>query len=81
MNKTRDRPRHDYLAAYARPTATADARQPNDKTYEGIRDNAPSAFTAEHFIAPHGACFDASGNIFITEWVEYGRVSKLRRIA
>jgi outer membrane protein assembly factor BamB len=58
-----------------------DGRQPDGKTYEGIRDKPPSAFTAGQFIAPHGACFDADGNIFVTEWVEYGRVSKLRRVA
>jgi len=29
------------------------------------------------FIHPHDACFDADGNIFVTEWVTTGRVTKL----
>jgi hypothetical protein len=37
-------------------------------------------FTAGKFVAPHGACFDHAGNIFIVEWVEVGRVTKLRKV-
>jgi len=33
------------------------------------------------FIHPHDACFDKDGNIFITEWVKTGRVTKLRRLS
>jgi len=40
------------------------------------RDN----FTPGKFVCPHGACFDHNGNIFVVEWVEVGRVSKLRRV-
>lgn len=29
------------------------------------------------FIHPHGSCFDEDGNIYIVEWVETGRVTKL----
>ena len=32
-------------------------------------------------ICPHGASFDHQGNIFVVEWVEVGRVTKLRRLA
>ena len=32
------------------------------------------------FIHPHDACFDSEGNIFVAEWVQRGRVTKLRRI-
>lgn len=32
------------------------------------------------FIAPHGACYDKDGNIFVAEWVVPGRVTKLKRI-
>ena len=35
---------------------------------------------AGKFIHPHDACFDAKGNIFVTEWVPSGRVSKLTRL-
>ncbi len=37
-------------------------------------------FTPGKFVCPHGACFDHNGNIFVVEWVEVGRVSKLRRV-
>jgi len=39
------------------------------------------AFTAGQFVCPHGACFDHEGNIFVVEWVEIGRVTKLRKVA
>ncbi|MGD0500502.1 MAG: hypothetical protein ABSC23_18930 [Bryobacteraceae bacterium] len=39
------------------------------------------AFTPGQFVCPHGACFDHAGNIFVVEWVEIGRVTKLRRVA
>ncbi len=32
------------------------------------------------FIHPHDACFDADGNIYVVEWVQRGRVSKLTRV-
>jgi hypothetical protein len=38
-------------------------------------------FTAGKFVAPHGACFDHAGNIFVVEWVEVGRVTKLRKVS
>ena len=34
--------------------------------------------TAGKFVAPHSAIFDHAGNIFVVEWVEVGRVTKLR---
>src|ERR1022692_3494234 len=44
------------------------------------RIKAREAFTPGKFVAPHGACFDHLGNIFVVEWVEVGRVSKLRHV-
>jgi hypothetical protein len=35
---------------------------------------------AGKFIHPHDACFDRDGNIFVTEWVETGRVSLLKKV-
>ncbi|MEO7414889.1 MAG: hypothetical protein ABIZ81_16215 [Opitutaceae bacterium] len=49
--------------------------------FAGIRDKDRSAFTPGKFVAPHGGIFDAQGNIFIVEWVEVGRVTKLRRVS
>jgi len=44
------------------------------------RVKAKDAFTAGKFVCPHGACFDRKGNIFVAEWVEVGRVTKLRKV-
>jgi hypothetical protein len=38
-------------------------------------------FTPGKFVCPHGACFDHEGNIFVVEWVEVGRVTKLQKVA
>ncbi len=41
----------------------------------------PSRWVAGKFVHPHDACFDKDGNIFVTEWVDTGRVSLLRKVA
>jgi hypothetical protein len=46
-----------------------------------VRVQAPGTFVPGRFVCPHGACFDHQGNIFVVEWVESGRVTKLRRVA
>jgi hypothetical protein len=33
------------------------------------------------FCTPHSARFDSEGNIYVVEWLPYGRVTKLRKIA
>jgi hypothetical protein len=37
-------------------------------------------FVPGQFVALHGATFDKDGNIFVAEWVEIGRFTKLRRV-
>ena len=49
--------------------------------YKGVRDKAREAFTPGKFVAPHSAIFDSHGNIFVVEWVEVGRVTKLRKVS
>jgi hypothetical protein len=46
-----------------------------------LRTQPREAFIPGQFICPHGACFDHAGNIFVVEWVEVGRVTKLRKVA
>lgn len=46
-----------------------------------LRTQPREQFVPGQFICPHGACFDADGNIFVVEWVEVGRVTKLRKVA
>jgi len=38
-------------------------------------------FIPGQFVQPHGAIFDHAANIFVVEWVEIGRVTKLRKLA
>ncbi len=49
--------------------------------YKDLRAKPRDQFIPGQFIAPHGACFDQEGNIFVVEWVEVGRVTKLRKLA
>lgn len=50
-------------------------------TWKDLRKEPRDHFIPGKFVCPHGACFDHAGNIFVVEWVEVGRVSKLRRVA
>ena len=40
-----------------------------------------ASFVPGQFVNPHGANFDHEGNIFVAEWVEIGRVTKLRKVS
>ena len=46
-----------------------------------LRTAPRDRFIPGQFICPHGACFDHDGNIFVVEWVEVGRVTRLRKVA
>ena len=48
--------------------------------YGELRKQARDKFPVGKFVCPHGACFDHKGNIFVVEWVEVGRVTKLRKV-
>lgn len=50
-------------------------------TWGKLRREPREKFIPGKFICPHSACFDEDGNIFVVEWVEVGRVTKLRRLA
>jgi len=49
--------------------------------WKTVRNQAPGTFVPGRFVCPHAACFDHEGDIFVVEWVESGRVTKLRRVA
>lgn len=51
----------------------------NDKGNTIRRDE--SKWLDGKFVHPHDACFDLAGNIYVAEWVQTGRVSKLTKIA
>jgi len=50
-------------------------------TWRDLRKEPREKFKPGKFVCPHGACFDHAGNIFVVEWVEVGRVTKLRRVS
>ncbi len=56
-----------------------DGRQADGKTYESLRAGDRAGFTPGRFVAPHAACFAPNGDIYVAEWVEVGRVTKLKR--
>ncbi|MGH8020833.1 MAG: twin-arginine translocation signal domain-containing protein [Opitutaceae bacterium] len=45
------------------------------------KDESGASWAPGKFLHPHDACFDASGNIFVAEWVHTGRISKLRKLS
>ncbi len=65
-----------------------------DKSYKPVAqlgDNANPAFRGNfkvqpadwkdgEFTAPHGACWDAEGNLYVEDWNVVGRVNKLKRV-
>ena len=50
-------------------------------TWNQLRKEPRDKFIPGKFVCPHGACFDHAGNVFVVEWVEVGRVTKLRRLS
>jgi hypothetical protein len=62
-------------------TATLGESEYSREDWSTVRNQAPGTFVPGRFVCPHGACFDHAGNIFVVEWVESGRVTKLRRAA
>ncbi len=43
--------------------------------------NLPAeSWTPGRFIAPHAACVDSRGDVYVAEWIQVGRVTKLRRV-
>jgi hypothetical protein len=42
---------------------------------------AKEDLTPGDFCTPHGAIWDRAGNIYVAEWLPYGRVTKLRKVS
>ncbi len=59
---------------------TADKPDGVKKTGWAIRGDEKSWLPGK-FVHPHDACFDADWNIYVAEWVQRGRVTKLRKVA
>ena len=54
-----------------------DNPDPSQRAQNGIE---PARWQPGVFISPHSACFDADGNLYVMDWLRWGRVSKLRRV-
>ncbi len=73
------RPRDADRSATTRSSSTSATRTRRDWN-NPLRTQPRDKFIPGQFICPHGACFDHDGNIFVVEWVEVGRVTKLRKV-
>ncbi len=69
---------HNYEAIHDRGEVPASIQYGNT---HGVGRESRDKFIPGKFVCPHGACFDHDGNTFVVEWVEVGRVTKLRRVA
>ena len=61
-------------------TLIAQLGDDSESKWRETRTQSRDHFTPGKFVCPHGACFDHAGNIFVVEWVEVGRVTKLRKV-
>lgn len=46
-----------------------------------LRTKSRDNFIPGKFVCPHSACFDPDGNLYVVEYVEVGRVTKLRKVS
>lgn len=67
--------KHNQIAAHLGDATPASPPNPPRTTADR------SAFVPGQFVNPHGANFDHQGNIFVAEWVEIGRLTKLRKVS
>ena len=45
------------------------------------RSKTGEEWVSGKFLHPHDACFDPAGNIFVAEWVDTGRITRLRKVS
>jgi len=45
-----------------------------------LRTKSRDHFSAGKFVCPHDAAFDKDGSIYVSEWVDVGRVTKLQKV-
>jgi len=61
-------------------TVVATLGDASDSEWRKTRTMERDKFTPGKFVCPHGACFNRKGDVFVAEWVEVGRVTKLRKV-
>ena len=52
----------------------------SDPAKRGNHGVKPNELVPGEFCTPHGAIWDRAGNIFVAEWLPYGRVTKLKKV-
>jgi hypothetical protein len=52
-----------------------------DPAKRGNHGVKPDQLVTGEFVTPHGAIWDRAGNIFVAEWLPYGRVTKLKKVS
>jgi hypothetical protein len=45
------------------------------------KDEKGETWVDGKFLHPHDACFDPAGNIYVAEWVQSGRITRLRKVS
>lgn len=50
------------------------------KEFRGNFNTPVAEFRDGEFTAPHGACWDSKGDMYVEDWNKFGRISKLKRI-
>jgi DNA-binding beta-propeller fold protein YncE len=53
----------------------------NQDGFAGKFDTPVDKWKDGQFTAPHGACWDSKGDLYVEDWNKYGRVNKLKRLA
>jgi hypothetical protein len=51
-----------------------------DPARRARNDVPPAEWEAGRFLAPHCAAWDSAGNLYVTDWVSAGRITKLARV-
>ncbi|QCT03629.1 NHL repeat-containing protein [Paenibacillus algicola] len=52
---------------------------PEASKQQGWPNLPKSYYRPDRFSSPHGVCADREGNLYVAEWIEFGRVTKLVR--
>jgi len=47
---------------------------------EGWPNLAKSFYRSNKFSSPHGVCVDSKGDVYVAEWIQDGRITKLARV-
>jgi hypothetical protein len=58
-------------------THLGDNADPAKRGNHGVK---PGELVPGQFVTPHGAIWDRAGNIYVAEWLPYGRVTKLKHV-